>query len=38
VLCAAANNTYVHTSPDFMRGYADLTTADASLLPEVGFE
>jgi integrase len=29
---------YVHTSPDFMRGYADLAAADASLLPEVGFE
>ena len=26
------------TSPEFMRGYADLATADASLLPEVGFE
>ncbi len=29
---------YVHTSPDFMRGYADITAAGASLLPEVGFE
>ena len=30
---------YVHTSPDFMRGYAELTAdASASLLPEVGFE
>jgi len=29
---------YVHTSPDFMRGYADLTAAGESLLPEVGFE
>ena len=29
---------YVHTSPDFMRGYADLTGAGASLLPQVGFE
>ena len=30
---------YVHTSPDFMRGYAELTTiTSASLLPEVGFE
>jgi len=28
---------YVHTSPDFMRSYADLT-ASQSLLPEVGFE
>ncbi|MEO5744304.1 MAG: tyrosine-type recombinase/integrase [Terracoccus sp.] len=29
---------YVHTSPDFMRGYADLAAAGASLLPQVGFE
>ena len=30
---------YVHTSPDFIRGYADLTAAAVtSLLPEVGFE
>lgn len=29
---------YVHTSPDFMRGYADITAAGASVLPEVGFE
>jgi len=29
---------YVHTSPDFMRGYANITAAGASLLPEVGFE
>jgi len=29
---------YVHTSPDFMRGYAGITAAGASLLPEVGFE
>lgn len=29
---------YVHTSPDFMRGYADLAATSASLLPEVGFE
>lgn len=29
---------YVHTSPDFMRGYADITAVGASLLPEVGFE
>ena len=29
---------YVHTSPDFMRGYADLAGAGASLLPQVGFE
>lgn len=29
---------YIHTSPDFMDGYADLTAAAGSLLPEVGFE
>jgi len=29
---------YVHTSPDFMRGYADLASTSQSLLPEVGFE
>jgi integrase len=30
---------YVHTSPDFIRGYADITAdAGASLQPEVGFE
>ena len=29
---------YVHTSPDFMRGYADLAAAGQTLLPEVGFE
>jgi integrase len=29
---------YVHTSPDFMRAYADLTAQGASVLPEVGFE
>ncbi len=29
---------YVHTSPDFMRGYADLAGTSQSLLPEVGFE
>jgi integrase len=29
---------YVHTSPDFMRGYADLAAAGQALLPEVGFE
>ncbi len=29
---------YVHTSPDFMRGYADTSAARASLLPQVGFE
>jgi integrase len=29
---------YVHTSPDFLRGYADLAGTGQSLLPEVGFE
>jgi hypothetical protein len=29
---------YVHTSPDFMGSYADLTGKSRSLLPEVGFE
>jgi len=29
---------YVHTSPDFMRAYADITAAGESLLPEGGFE
>jgi len=29
---------YVHTSPDFMHAYADITAQSASLLPEVGFE
>lgn len=29
---------YVHTSPDFMRGYADIAAAGPSPLPEVGFE
>lgn len=29
---------YVHTSPDFMRTYADITAPGVSLLPEVGFE
>lgn len=29
---------YVHTSPDFMRDYADLAGTSQSLLPEVGFE
>jgi glucosamine--fructose-6-phosphate aminotransferase (isomerizing) len=28
---------YVHTSPDFMAGYGDLTAAGAGLLPPVGF-
>jgi integrase len=29
---------YVHTSPDFLHAYADLTAASQSLLPEVGFD
>lgn len=29
---------YVHTSPDFMNGYADLTRGSQGILPEVGFE
>lgn len=29
---------YVHTSPDFMRGYADIAAGATSPLPEVGFE
>jgi integrase len=29
---------YIHTSPDFMRAYADITAASQSLLPQVGFE
>ena len=29
---------YIHTSPDFMHAYADITAASQSLLPEVGFE
>lgn len=29
---------YVHASPDFMNGYAEITASAASLLPEVGFE
>lgn len=29
---------YVHTSPDFMNSYAELTRASQSVLPEVGFE
>ena len=28
---------YVHTSPDFMNGYADITQEAQRLLPEVGF-
>jgi integrase len=28
---------YIHTSPDFMHAYADITAASGSLLPEVGF-
>ena len=29
---------YIHTSPDFMDAYAQITRGSASLLPEVGFE
>jgi integrase len=29
---------YVHTSPDFMDSYAELTRRSQSVLPEVGFE
>jgi integrase len=29
---------YVHTSPDFMQTYADITDRTQSVLPEVGFE
>lgn len=29
---------YIHTSPDFLDAYADLTVESQSLLPEVGFE
>lgn len=29
---------YIHTSPDFLRAYADLTAASQSLLPKVGFD
>lgn len=28
---------YIHTSPDFMNNYADITRSSRSLLPEVGF-
>ncbi len=29
---------YIHTSPDFMNAYAQITRGSAALLPEVGFE
>jgi integrase len=29
---------YIHTSPDFMSAYADITSKTQSVLPEVGFE
>jgi hypothetical protein len=29
---------YIHTSPDFMDAYAEMTLQSQSLLPEVGFE
>ena len=37
---AAIESTYyyIHTSPDFMDAYADITSKTQSLLPEVGFE
>ena len=28
---------YVHTAPDFMSDYADITTETSSVLPEVGW-
>ena len=29
---------YVHTSPDFIDSYAEITRQSQSLLPEVGFQ
>ncbi len=29
---------YIHTSPDFMGGYADMTRESQAILPEAGFE
>jgi integrase len=29
---------YIHTSPEFLHAYADLTAVSQSLLPEVGFD
>ncbi len=29
---------YVHTSPDFMAGFADVVSGLDALLPEVGFD
>jgi hypothetical protein len=29
---------YIHTSPEFLHSYADLTAVSQSLLPEVGFD
>ena len=29
---------YIHTSPEFLHAYADLTAVSHSLLPEVGFD
>ena len=29
---------YIHTSPDFMNGYAEMTRETQGILPEVGFE
>ena len=28
---------YIHTSPDFMNGYADIVREGQGILPEVGF-
>ncbi|MGO4584776.1 tyrosine-type recombinase/integrase [Arthrobacter sp. 2RAF6] len=37
---ASLNSTYyyIHTSPDFMNGYAELTREGQGILPKVGFE
>jgi len=29
---------YIHTSPGFMKAYAEIVEVAASVLPEVGFE
>jgi integrase len=33
-----STNYYIHTSPDFMNGYADIVREGQRILPEVGFE
>jgi integrase len=33
----ASTYYYIHTSPDFMTGYATITAVNSGLLPEVGF-